>query len=88
MFSPSQQNIHSDQILKECLYFSFTECKNIVKGTEFRGTSFTEAASGAKCQRWDQDSPHDTDLNDDPTKMVELGLRGKTNRKVSFYCGV
>ncbi len=64
--------------------FSFTDCKNTVMGTEFRGTSATTTASGAACQRWDQDSPHNTHLNDDPAQMVELGLRGEDNTTLFF----
>ncbi len=57
-------------------HFSFTECKETVLGTEFRGTTFAKTKTGLSCQRWDSDSPHDHGFNDDPAKMEAGGLEG------------
>ncbi len=53
------------------------DCKSTMKGTEFRGKTFTKTTSGTTCQRWDQDTPHKTDINFDQQKMLQLGLQGQ-----------
>ncbi len=67
----------TNNIAVNLLFLSLAECKNTVMGTEFRGTFFTKTSSGATCQRWDQDTPHESPLNDDPTKLIDLGLQGR-----------
>ncbi len=61
----------------KCSFCFFTECKETEEGTEFRGTTFSETVTGLTCQRWDQDLPHKSYLNDDPSNMQELGLEGE-----------
>ncbi len=58
------------------LFISPTECKKSVKGTEFRGTSFTKSVSGTTCQHWALDTPHGSLLNEPPYNMDELVLQG------------